>query len=72
MKLPFQALSLGAPYHPQALCAPLASEQAIPSQPRPKVSFPPQANYHQTKPGLALAGSTSCSPSFSPNPSTIE
>jgi hypothetical protein len=31
-----------------------------------------RANYHQTKLGLALAGSTICYPSFSPNPSTIE
>jgi hypothetical protein len=37
MKLPFQALSLGAPHHRQALCAPLASEQAIRSQPRLKI-----------------------------------
>jgi hypothetical protein len=72
MKRPFQALSLGAPHHRQALCAPLASEQVIRSQPQPKIPFPPHANSHPTNPRLALDGSSSCSPSFSPNPSTIE
>ena len=72
MKLPFQALSLGAHHHPQAWCALLASEQVIRSQPQPKIPFPPHANSHQTNPRLALAGSSSCFPSFSPNPSIIQ
>src|SRR5271165_3208968 len=72
MKQPFPALSLGAPHHPQACRALLAPKPAVRSQPRPKIPFPPYANSHPTNPRLALAGSTSCSPSFSPNPRTIE
>ena len=72
MKQPFPALSLGAPHHPQACCALLAPKPAVRSQPRPKIPFPPHANSHPTNPRLALAGSSTCSPSFSPNPNTIE
>ena len=43
MKLPFQAPTLGAHHRQQAVCALLASEQVIRSQPRPKIQFPPQA-----------------------------
>ena len=72
MKLQFQAPPLGAPHHPQVLCALLAPEQAIHSQPWPKIPFPPHANSHATNPRLVLTGSSSCSPSFSPNSNTIE
>jgi len=72
MKLQFQAATLGAHHRQQAVCALLASEQVIRSQPQPKIPFPPHANSHQTNARLALDGSSSCSPSFSPNPSTIE
>ena len=48
MKLPFQALSLGAHHRQQAVCALLASEQVIRSQPRPKIQFPPRASSTKT------------------------
>ncbi len=72
MKQPFPALSLGATHHAQAWCARLAPKPAVCSQPRPKIPFPPHANSHPTNPRLALAGSSSCCPSFSPNHNTIE
>ena len=71
MKLQLQA-PLGAPHHPQALCTLLAPKPAVRSQPRLKTPLLPHAHSHQTMPGLALAGSSSCSSSFSHNPNTIE
>src|SRR5271165_1014456 len=48
MKLQLPAPPLGAPNHPQAWCALLAPEPAVPSQPRPKIQFPPRATSTKT------------------------
>ena len=48
MKLPFQSPTLGAHHRQQAVCALLASEHVIRSQPRPKTQFPSPATSTKT------------------------
>ena len=68
MKLPFQAPTLGAHHRQQAVCALLASEQVIRSQPRPKIQFPPRATFNQSSSAFAVSNSSSCSRSLSHSP----
>ena len=72
MKQPFPALSLGAPHHPRALCALLAPEKAIPSQPRPKFQFLPRATSTQAVLPLLFPTPTAVPGASLTPPKTIE
>src|SRR5271169_2645222 len=72
MKLQLQAPH-SVPLTTRRRCVPfLPLNQLSVPNPGSTSALLPHANYHPTNPGLALAGSSSCSPSFSHNPNTIE
>jgi hypothetical protein len=68
----FRSPLLGASHHPPAWCPLFALNQALPLQPRLKLSPQPHAPYHQTNPLCPVVNSSPSSRSLSHYPNTIQ